>query len=364
MKIKEITSYLESFAPVLLQEDYDNAGLIVGNPETDVTGILVTIDSTEVIIDEATRIGANLIIAHHPIVLSGLKKINGKSYIERTIIKAIKNDIAIYAIHTNIDSILGGVNSKIAEKLTLQNTKILETKSNHLLKLVYFVPSEHAENTRNAIFVAGAGQIGNYDMCSFNVEGKGSFRAGEGTDPFVGKKGELHFENEIRVEVILPKHLVNNVVKSLMESHPYEEVAYDIYVLKNDLTTVGSGIIGELKTEMSEMDFLNLLKSTFNAQGIRYTKLLNKPIKKVAICGGSGSFLLNKAIGKNADVFVSSDFKYHQFFDAENKILIADIGHFESEQFTKELIYELLIKKFPKFAIHFTEVNTNPINYL
>ncbi|OFX83842.1 MAG: Nif3-like dinuclear metal center hexameric protein [Bacteroidetes bacterium GWF2_33_16] len=364
MKIKEITSYLESFAPVLLQEDYDNAGLIVGNPETDVTGILVTIDSTEVIIDEATRIGANLIIAHHPIVLSGLKKINGKSYIERTIIKAIKNDIAIYAIHTNIDSILGGVNSKIAEKLTLQNTKILETKSNHLLKLVYFVPSEHAENTRNAIFVAGAGQIGNYDMCSFNVEGKGSFRAGEGTDPFVGKKGELHFENEIRVEVILPKHLVNNVVKSLMESHPYEEVAYDIYVLKNDFEGVGSGIIGELKTEMSEMDFLNLLKSTFNAQGIRYTKLLNKPIKKVAICGGSGSFLLNKAIGKNADVFVSSDFKYHQFFDAENKILIADIGHFESEQFTKELIYELLIKKFPKFAIHFTEVNTNPINYL
>lgn len=364
MKIKEITSYLESFAPVLLQEDYDNAGLIVGNPETDVTGILVTIDSTEVIIDEATRIGANLIIAHHPIVLSGLKKINGKSYIERTIIKAIKNDIAIYAIHTNIDSILGGVNSKIAEKLTLQNTKILETKSNHLLKLVYFVPSEHAENTRNAIFVAGAGQIGNYDMCSFNVEGKGSFRAGEGTDPFVGKKGELHFENEIRVEVILPKHLVNNVVKSLMESHPYEEVAYDIYVLKNDFEGVGSGIIGELKTEMSEMDFLNLLKSTFNAQGIRYTKLLNKPIKKVAICGGSGSFLLNKAIGKNADVFVSSDFKYHQFFDAENKILIADIGHFESEQFTKELIYELLIKKFPKFAVHLSEINSNPINYL
>jgi len=364
MKIKEITSYLESFAPLSLQEDYDNSGLIIGNQETEVKGILITIDCIEEVIEEAKKKGANLIIAHHPIIFSAIKKLNGKNYIERTIIKAIKNDIAIYAIHTNIDSVFGGVSSKIAEKLELQNTKILDSKTNHLIKLVYFVPVEHAETTRKAVFASGAGQIGKYDMCSYNVQGKGSFRAGEGTDPFVGKKGELHYEDETRVEVVLPRHLLKNVIKSLIESHPYEEVAYDIYPIENDFSIAGSGIIGDLKKEIPETDFLTILKKTFHANGIRYTKLLNKPIKKVAVCGGSGSFLLQKARSQKADVFVSSDFKYHQFFDAENEILIADIGHFESEQFTKELIYELLIKKFPKFAVHFTEVNTNPINYL
>ena len=364
MKIKEITSYLESIAPLSLQEDYDNSGLIIGNQETEVTGILITIDCIEEIIEESKKKGANLIIAHHPIIFSGIKKLNGKNYIERTIIKAIKNDIAIFAIHTNIDNVIGGVSRKIAEKLELQNTKILDSKTNHLIKLVYFVPVEHADTTRKAVFESGAGQIGKYDMCSYNVQGKGSFRAGEGTDPFVGKKGELHYEDETRVEVVLPRYLLKNVIKSLIESHPYEEVAYDIYPIENDFSSAGSGIIGDLKKEIPEADFLTILKNTFHANGIRYTKLLNKPIKKVAVCGGSGSSLLQKAINQKADVFVSSDFKYHQFFDAENEILIADIGHFESEQFTKDLIYELLIKKFPKFAVHFTEVNTNPINYL
>ena len=364
MKIKEIISCVESFAPVALQEDYDNSGLIVGNAETELTGVLITIDSIEETIDEAIRKNANLIISHHPIIFSGLKKLNNKNYIERTIIKAIKNDIAIYALHTNLDSILGGVNSKIAEKLNLRNTKILSEKTNHLMKLAYFVPVNYAEITRLAVFEAGAGQIGNYDMCSYNVEGKGTFRPGEGTDPYVGKKGELHFEDEARIEVIFPKPILNKVVQALIKAHPYEEVAYDIYPLENSYKNAGIGIIGELENEINEMDFLKLLKSTFNANGIRYTKFLNKPIKRVAVCGGSGSFLLNKAINQNADIFVSSDFKYHQFFDAENRIVIADIGHYESEQFTKELIYELLIKKFPKFAIHFTEINTNPINYL
>lgn len=364
MKIKDIASYLESIAPVSLQENYDNAGLIIGNPDDEVTGVLVTIDSVEETIEEAIAKGLNLIIAHHPVVFSGLKKFNGRNYIERTVIKAIKNNIAIYAIHTNIDAVLGGVNSRIAEKIGLKNVKMLEPRSNHLLKLAYFVPSAHAEKTREAIFNAGAGHIGNYDMCSFNLNGKGSFRAGEGTNPFVGNIGELHFEEEVRVEVILPKHILNKVLGALLATHPYEEVAHDIYPLENAFQGAGSGIIGELENEMTEIEFLTYLKSTFNAHGIRYTKLLNKRVKKVAVCGGSGSFLLQKAIHQNADFFVSSDFKYHQFFDAENKIVIADIGHYESEQFTKELIYDLLIKKFPKFAVHFTEVNTNPINYL
>ncbi|MGE0090270.1 MAG: Nif3-like dinuclear metal center hexameric protein [Bacteroidales bacterium] len=364
MTIKEIATYLESIAPLALQENYDNSGLIIGDPETEVSGMLITIDAIEDVVDEAIKLGVNLIIAHHPIIFSGLKKLIGKNYIERTIIKAIKNEIAIYAIHTNIDNLSDGVNSKIAEKLGLINTKVLEPGKNQLIKLVYFVPKDFVEVTRSSVFEAGAGHIGKYDMCSFNSSGNGTFRAGEDTHPFVGKKDELHIEEEMRVEVILPTYLLKNVVNSLIKSHPYEEVAYDVYPLNNDFSGVGSGVIGDLKTEVSEMDFLKKLKETFMANGIKYTNLLNKQIKRVAVCGGSGSFLLQQAIKQRADIFISSDFKYHQFFDAENKIVIADIGHFESEQFTKELIYELLIKKFPKFAVHFTEVNTNPINYL
>lgn len=364
MKLKEIISYIESVAPLAYQEDYDNAGLIVGNSNMELSGAVLTVDVTEEIIDEAIKKNSNLILTHHPIVFSGLKKITGKNYIERIVIKAIKNDIAIYAAHTNLDSIWGGVNSKIAEKLKLVNQKILAPVSNHLLKIVYFVPSEHADKTRNAVFEAGAGHIGNYDMCSYNSEGKGSFRAGKEANPFVGNKGDVHFEKEVRVETIFPKHLKNKIVSALIKSHPYEEVAYDIYPLENNFERVGLGVVGELESEAEETEFLNHLKEIFTAKCVRYTKLLNKPIKKVAVCGGSGSFLLKNAIRENADVFVSGDFKYHQFFDADGKILIADIGHFESEQITKELFYELLIKKFPKFAVHLTKINSNPINYL
>ena len=364
MILKEITSYIESFAPLAYQEDYDNAGLIVGNPDQEIKGILITLDVVEEVVDEAIEKGLNLILANHPIVFSGLKKITGKNYIERVVIKAIKNDIAIYASHTNLDSVWGGVNSRIADKLNLQNQRILSPVTNELMKLVYFVPVDYAEKTKSAVFDAGAGQIGDYDLVSFNIEGKGSFRAGENANPFVGDKGKVHIEDEIRVEVILPKYLKNRVVDALIKNHPYEEVAYDLYPLDNRFDRVGLGVIGELDTEAEEMQFLNTLKETFSAKGIRYTNLLNKPIKKVAVCGGSGSFLLKTAMAQNADVFVTGDFKYHQFFDAENRILIADIGHFESEQVTKELFYELLTKKFPKFAIRLTETNSNPINYL
>ncbi len=364
MKLKEIVSYIESIAPLAYQEDYDNAGLIVGNSDMELSGALITVDATEEIIDEAIKKNLNLILTHHPIALSGLKKITGKNFTERIVIKAIKNDIAIYAAHTNLDSIWGGVSSKIAEKLKLRNQKILAPVSDHLFKLIYFVPSKHADDTRKAVFEAGAGHIGNYDMCSYNIEGKGSFRAGEGTNPFVGNKGEVHFEQEVRVETIFPKHLKNKIVSALIKSHPYEEVAYDLYPLENDFKRVGFGVVGDLENDIDEMEFLNRLKEIFSAKCIRYTKLLNNPINRVAVCGGSGSFLLKDAIRENADVFVSGDFKYHQFFDADGQILIADVGHFETEQITKELFYDLLIKKFPKFALHLTEINSNPINYL
>lgn len=364
MRLKEIVSYIESVVPLAYQEDYDNAGLIVGNHDMELSGVLITVDVTEEVVDEAVKKNANLILAHHPIVLSGLNKFTGKNYVERVLIKAIKNDIAIYASHTNLDSIWGGVSSKIAEKLKLKNQKILAPISNHLIKLVYFVPTEQVDETRKAVFEAGAGHIGDYDMCSYNIEGKGSFRAGVETNPFVGNKGEVHFEQEVRVETIFPKHLKNKIISALINSHPYEEVAYDLYPLENDFNRVGFGVVGELDNEVNEIVFLNQLKKIFSAKCVRHTKLLNKPIKKVAICGGSGSFLLKNAIRENADIFVSGDFKYHQFFDADGQIVIADIGHFETEQITKELFYELLMKNFPKFALHLTEINSNPINYL
>jgi len=363
IKIKEVTNLFEDLAPLKLQESYDNSGLIVGNSDSLIDSVLVTLDVTEDVIEEAISKKTRLIVAHHPIVFSGLKKITGKNYVERILLKAIKNDIAIYAVHTNIDSVTGGVNSKICEKLGLLNCKILQPAAGQLKKLATFIPVKQAEKVRTALFDAGAGYIGNYDSCGFNLEGLGSFRGGENTNPFVGIKGEIHFEKEIRFETIFPVYLQGKVINALLEAHPYEEVAYDIYPLENKFDKVGMGMVGTLPEPKSENEFLIQLKETFKTGTIKHTALRNKNVQKVAVCGGSGSALLQNAIAVKAEFFVSGDFKYHQFFDAENKIVIADIGHFESEQFTKELFYELLTKNFPKFAVHLSEANTNPVFY-
>lgn len=363
MYIKDVIDYLESWAPKAYQESYDNSGLIVGDKNQAVSGVLVCLDSTEDVVQEAVDKNCNLVVAHHPIIFSGLKSLTGKNYIERTIIKAIKHDIAIYAIHTNLDNVIDGVNRKIGEKLDLQNLQILRPKTDVLKKLITFVPKAHLETVRNALFSAGAGHIGNYDACSFSSEGEGTFRGGENTDPYVGEKGKIHAEVEFKLEVIAPNAVLSEVLNALLESHPYEEVAYDLIPLNNTYHNIGSGMIGELSKEVSEKDFLSHVKRTMKAGVVRHTEFLQKPIKKVAFCGGSGSFLLEAAKAKKADVFITADYKYHQFFDADNEILIADIGHFESEQFTIELIAHQLTKKFTKFAVHLTEVNTNPVNY-
>jgi dinuclear metal center YbgI/SA1388 family protein len=361
--LKDVTNFLESYAPLGLQESYDNAGLITGDINTEITTVLITLDVTENVVEEAIQKKAQLIVAHHPIIFSGLKKITGKNYVERTIIKAIKNDIAIYAAHTNLDSVDVGVNRKICDKLLLKNCKILQPAGQQLKKLVTFIPVENAEQVQEAVFNAGAGNIGNYDSCSFVAEGKGSFRGNENSNPFVGKKGEIHSEKEVRFETIFPGYLQGRIIEALLKTHPYEEVAYDIYPLENKFDKIGMGMVGTLVNPIPETEFLKQLKSTFNTGLIKHTALKGKAVEKVAVCGGSGSMLLNTAIAAGADFFVSGDFKYHQFFDAENKIVIADIGHFESEQFTKELFYELLTKKFPTFAIHLSEVGTNPVFY-
>lgn len=362
--IKEVTRYLESLAPKSLQEGYDNCGLLTGSPDDLVTGILVTLDCTEGVVEEAIRLRCNLIVAHHPIIFKGLKKLTGQNYVERTIIKAIKNDVAIYAIHTNLDHVHMGVNKKIADKLGLQNIRILAPKKNTLSKLVTFVPLDKTSEILESLHNAGAGQIGDYKNCSFSVAGKGTFLPTEDSNPQVGRPGKLEEIQENRIEVIFPEHLTSSIVEALKKRHPYEEVAYYINRLENENQEVGAGMIGYLPTAEEPKFFLARLKQVMKAECVRYTSFSERLVKKVALCGGSGSFLLTNAIQAGADAFVSADFKYHEFFDADGQILVADIGHFESEQYTKELLKEVLEEKFPTFAINFSNTITNPISYL
>ncbi len=363
MKIKEIIKHIEEFAPLSLQESYDNAGLIIGNADRNINQALICLDITEDTLNEAIKNNCELIISHHPIIFKGLKTITGSSLAERVVIEVIKSNIAIYAVHTNLDNVLEGVNGKISEKLGLTKLRVLQNRKELLRKLVTFCPLEQASKVREALFKAGAGSIGNYDSCSFNTEGKGTFRANKNAKPFVGEKNILHSEKEERIETIYPAYKESAVLKNLFLTHPYEEVAYDIYPLENVFSNVGSGIFGELDEEMAEKDFLEKLKNIFKTESIRHTAFLNKKIKKVAICGGSGSFLIHSAKLSGADIFISADIKYHDFFEADGNMLIADIGHYESEQFTKELIYDILIKKIPTFALRISEMETNPVKY-
>lgn len=364
MKILELTKTLESFAPLFLQESYDNSGLLIGDPETEVSRALICLDVTDEVIEEAITKKCGLIISHHPLIFKGLKRLTGNSPIERMVTRCIKHDIAVYAAHTNLDNVQQGVNKIICEKIGLEDVKVLDPKAGLLRKLVTFCPDDHAQKVLSAIFKAGAGHIGNYDSCSFNLSGKGSFRALEGANPFVGNMNTMHFENEQRIETIFPVYLQNKILKALFAAHPYEEVAYDVYPLENDFDKTGAGMIGKLKSAEPAADFLLRIKHAFDVKCLRHTRLTKDKLQTVAVCGGSGSFLTGKAIAAGADVFVTGDVKYHEFFDADGKILLADLGHYESEQFTCELIKSVLLKKFPNFAALISMVNTNPVSYL
>ena len=363
MKIKEIIDVLEKLAPPLLQEDYDNSGLLIGNKNNSCTGALISLDVTEKVIEEAKARKCNLIISHHPLIFRGLKKITSDNYISRTIINAIKKDIAVYAIHTNLDNVSHGVNSKIAEKLGLRNCTVLFPKDGQLKKLVTFSPVANAEDVRNALFAAGAGAVGKYSECSYNVSGEGTFKAGEGTNPFVGKQGQRHTEPEIRIEVIFPPYIQETLLTSLKRAHPYEEVAYYIQPLDNLDELTGSGMVGDLDEAISPEDLLEKLKHQFKLSVIRHTDSPSKTISRIAICGGSGFFLLPNAIASGAQAYITSDIKYHDFFEAEGEILLADIGHFESEQFTTDLLSDILSEKYPNFAVLKSETRTNPVRY-
>ena len=362
MTIKDITNYLEKLAPLSYQANYDNAGLLVGYPDTEVTGVLATLDCTEEIIQEAIAQNCNLIVAHHPIIFKGLKRFNGKNYVERAVMLAIKNDIAIYATHTNLDSVKGGVNYMIAEKLGLQNPKILAPQKQILKKLVAFVPLENTQTVLEALHSAGAGQIGEYKNCSFQVEGTGAFTPTGKANPFIGNLDEPEKVAENRIEVIFDSYLENQVLRALKTSHPYEEVAYYMSLLENQNQEVGSGVIASLSEPLSEENFLHYLQEKMGLQTFRHTPLLGKSVQRVALCGGAGGFLLNDAIRQGADAFITSDYKYHEFFDADKQIIICDIGHYESEVYTKDLIVRYLSEKFSNFAVLKSQVNTNPVH--
>lgn len=361
--IEKIISELENWAPTAYQESYDNAGLLTGSPEWMVSGVLLTLDVTEEVVAEAISKKANLIVAHHPVVFKGLRRLNGNSYVERAVITAVKNDIAIYAIHTNLDNVATGVNRKIAEKLKLKDIQILAPKTGELTKLSFFVPVESTQPVLDALFAAGAGSIGAYSECSFQVEGTGTFRPDGSARPHIGSQNQLASVKENRVEVMLPAYLKAKILSVLKQVHPYEEVAYYLQPLLNENQEVGAGAVGQLDPGLEMGDFLRFLKENMGLEVFKHTKPLDKKVRKVAVCGGSGSFLLKNAIRSGADVFVTSDFKYHEFFDAENHLMICDIGHYESEVFTKDLLYTYLLEKFDNFALYLSEVNTNPVTY-
>lgn len=364
MKIKEILSVLEEMAPLAYAEDFDNVGLLVGNVNDEATGVLVCHDALEAVIDEAIKKKCNLVVCFHPILFSGIKKITGKNYVEKAILKAIKNDIAIYAVHTALDNHQQGVNKIFCDALGLHNTKILVPKSNFIKKLVTYTTLENAEELRNALFDAGAGRIGNYEDCSFNSKGIGTYMGNENSNPEIGERFEFVEAEEVKIEVTFEKHLQSKVLKALLNNHVYEEVAYEIYDLQNAHQNIGLGMIGELTSEMNEADFLKMVKEKMECGSIRHTEFLNKPIKKVSVLGGSGSFAIKNVIQAGADAYLTADLKYHNFYEAENKILLADIGHFESERYIKNYIVDYLTKKIPNFAIVLSQINTNPVKYL
>ena len=363
MIIKDLIAVIESFAAPELQEDYDNAGLLTGSTNWQCSGVLCSLDVTIEVVREAIKKNCNLIIAHHPIIFRGLKQLTGKNYIEQVIIEAIKHDIAIYAAHTNLDNVILGVNTKIAERLELKNCTILLPKQKQLRRLITFAPRDKAQKVREAVFNAGAGHIGKYSECSFNSEGIGTFKAEQGADPYVGEIGKRQDEKETKIEIVFPAYLETQIVKALIDNHPYEEVAYDIFTMENVHYGIGAGIIGELETPVEEVAFLKTIKDVFHCNVIKHTALTAKPVRKVAVCGGAGSFLIKKALQAGADFYITSDVKYHEFFDAEDKMVLADIGHYESEQFTIDLLHGLLAEKFPTFALLKTGVNTNPVRY-
>lgn len=363
MKIREVISKIEKRIPLQQAEDFDNVGLLCGSWDRNVSGILICHDALENVVDEAIQKNCNLIVCFHPIIFSGLKSLTGKNYVERAVLKAIENKIAIYAIHTAFDNDFFGVNYGICNQLGLKNLKILQPKKNNLKQLTVFVPKEHAEKVREALFAAGAGSIGFYDECSFTINGDGTFRPGEGSNPFSGQQNIRENADEDMISVIFEDYKQVQVVSAMKNAHPYEEVAHQVYSLDNANQYAGLGMYGDFEEPLDEKDFLKIVREKFNLEVIRHSGFNNKKIKRVGVLGGSGAGGIRSAVSKKCDAYLTGDVKYHDFFLAESKMLICDIGHFESEQFVTQQLFEIFSQKFTTFAISKSIEKTNPVNY-
>lgn len=363
MIVNDFIKAIEELSPSQYAEDFDNTGLLIGEKNMEVTGVLITLDALEAVVEEAMEKKCNLIISFHPIIFSGLRKLNRKTYVERVVHKAIKNDIAIYAMHTALDNVSNGVNGMICEKLGLKNTSVLIPKSKTIKKLTTYVPKANAEAVRNTLFEAGGGSIGNYDLCSFNIEGIGTFKGNEKSSPTLGEPGKTQFEEEVQINMTFSSHLEPKLLKALFESHPYEEVAYEVETLENNDQHRGIGMVGEFDIPLGITEILSHVKEVFKTKVIRHSELNDQPVKRIAVLGGSGAFAIENAKAAKADLYITADLKYHDFYKAENQIILADIGHYESEQYTKDLIHAYLTKKFPNFALVLSNINTNPIQY-
>jgi dinuclear metal center YbgI/SA1388 family protein len=362
-RVKDIMNSLGKIAPFDFQEDYDNSGLIIGNPEEIVTGVLLVLDVTESVLEEAKSLGFNLIISHHPLIFKGIKQITPSCRTGSLVMKAIANNISVIAMHTNFDNVPEGVNAGLAKVLELQNLSILQPKGGLLKKLVTFCPVSAVSDVRTALFEAGAGHIGNYDSCSYNTEGYGSFRAGKDANPYIGEVGKLHFEPETRIETVYPGHCERRIVEALKKAHPYEEVAYDLYQLQNQHEHIGAGMIGDLQEIMDGKQFLTFVKQRMELKAVRFAGNLAKEFKRIAICGGSGAFLIKDAIKAGAQAYVTGDIKYHEFFDYGEQILLIDAGHYETERYSISLLSDYLTEKFSTFAVLISKINTNPVGY-
>jgi dinuclear metal center YbgI/SA1388 family protein len=364
IRIKDVINEIERHAPLSLQEDFDNAGVQVGDVNQSATGALLCLDVTEEVVDEAVNAGFNLIISHHPLAFRPFKSLTGKNYVERCLIEACRNDLVIYSAHTNLDNAVGGVNYKLAEMFGLEDVRILSPQQQKLMKIVTFVPEDAAETLRRALFKSGAGHIGNYSSCSFNAEGNGTFLAGENSNPYRGEIGRLHVEKEVRIETIFPAYKKTSVIRALLSAHPYEEPVFDLYKLENDWQQAGSGIIGILPEWEDELIFLQRIKDVLNVERLKHSPLTGRRLRTVSFCGGSGAFLINEAIAAGADIFITGEAKYNDFYDVENRLLLAVIGHYESEICTKDIFFHIISKKFPTFAVQNSIANSNPIKYL
>ena len=363
MKVKEITNAIEAVAPLYLQESWDNSGMQVGNPDSEVTGVLLCTDVREEILDEAIKRGSNLIISHHPLLFRGLKKIVGRTYQERIVALAIKHDITIYCAHTNMDCAVGGVNFKMAEKLGMKNVCVLDPQQGTQRKIVVFVPTEAVAEVEKAMCDAGAGRLGNYDNCSYSMSGEGHYRALDGAEPWAGKVGERHSEPEVRLEMLVHNALCGRVVAAMIKAHPYEEPAFDIIAIENGDKYAGLGVIGDVEPQDARA-FLEKVKNAFEVETLRYSGILDRNVRRIAMCGGAGAEFAGLAMSKGADVYITGDMKYHEFQGNEERIILVDIGHYESEHFTKEIFYDIISKKNPNFAVDFADTEKNQVNYL